>query len=123
LELHNPFPGLTFQFLWKNDFILLDNKTLYAYNDKGVKLFNYTFENKIEGPFTIIRFSSTDKKIAVVNKNESQIYVISSNGTLYHGFPLQGNTLFSVISTTGKDKKNGLVVGGAENFVYYYEIK
>ena len=58
-----------------------------------------------------------------VDKNDAKIYLINNDGTLYKGFPLDGNTLFSIGYLEGAGGEFNLIVGGSNNFLYNYSVQ
>jgi hypothetical protein len=69
------------------------------------------------------QFSATDLKIGVVNRPENKIYLFNNNGELFAGFPLQGNTPFSIGNFGDTLSRFNLVVGSGDNFLYNYRVK
>ena len=103
--------------------IFIDNKKLEVYNYKKSLLFSYSFENNIEYRPIVYTFSSTDKKIGVVSEQSNKIYLFNNDGKLYKGFPVSGNTLYSIGRFQRSDRKYNLIVGSKDNFLYNYSVK
>jgi hypothetical protein len=59
----------------------------------------------------------------VVCQKENRIYLFNSDGKLYEGFPLQGNTPFSIGNFGDSLSRFNLVVGSRDNFLYNYRVK
>jgi hypothetical protein len=107
----------------KSEFIYLDEKKLTVFNNDQSILFTYKFQETILSRPQFYQFSATERKLGVVSRNENLIYLINSTGDLYAGFPLQGNTPFSIGNFGDSLSRFNLVVGSADNFLYNYRVK
>ena len=105
-----------------DEYIFIDKDTLYLYDHDRKELFKRDFGSEnLGGPINFV-FSSTDKKIGVVDMNKKLIYLIDKNGKTMNGFPLRGASMFSI----GKlSEKSGwhLIVGGTDRFLYNYKLE
>jgi hypothetical protein len=104
------------------EFIFADGNRLSVYSQDKSRLFTYTFRSPIDTRPVIYQFSSGDRKLGVVCRNDNQIYLFNSNGGLYSGFPLQGNTPFSIGNLGDSLSRFNLVVGSRDNFLYNYRV-
>ncbi len=106
-----------------NDLVFLDHGRLEVYSQNRSKMLTYDFNEDIDMKPVCYTFSSTNKKIGIVSRSENRIYLINNDGSLYTGFPLTGNTLFSI----GRFKSSGstfnLIVGNEDNFLYNYSVQ
>lgn len=102
--------------------IFLDNNTLNVYKHNGEKLFTRNFDTKIAGPPLYFEFSARDYKLGLVSREANEIYLINKNGKLYDGFPLQGNTLFSIGFLEQPKRNFNLIVGNKYSFMYNYSV-
>lgn len=107
--------------LW--EYIFLDNNTLTVFSGKGKKLFEVSFREKITCRPTIFNFSVSDLKIGIVARQDNLIYLVNNDGSFYPGFPLQGNTLFSIGMFGDPESRFNLLVGSRDNFLYNYSIR
>lgn len=105
------------------EYIYIDKKNLEVYNRKKSLLFSHSFDYNIDNRPVGYTFSSTDKKIGIVSEQANKIYLFNNNGELYKGFPVSGNTLFSIGRFKRNDRKYNLVVGSKDNFLYNYSVK
>ncbi len=105
------------------DYIFLDKNRLSVFDQSKKELFNYAFEYEPHLPPVIYTFSSDDRKIGITLHNQNKIYLLNGNGTMYPGFPLGGQTLFTIGKFTPADKNFHLIVGNSQNFVFNYKIK
>jgi hypothetical protein len=107
----------------KPEYIFIEEDRLTAYSPDESKLFTYRFGKPIRSGPLFYQFSSTDRKLGVVSRDENLIYLINSNGELYEGFPLQGNTPFSIGNFGDSLSRFNLIVGSGDNFLYNYRVK
>jgi hypothetical protein len=107
----------------QSDFVVADGKELTSYTDKGRKLMDYEFPGAVSNKPNIYTFGNNDKKIGVVCRHENRVYLINSNGKLYNGFPLQGNTDFSIGYMSRANKYFNLLVGNEDNSFFNYKVE
>jgi hypothetical protein len=106
----------------KPEFIFLEDEKLNVFSNNQSKLFSFKFGESIDSKPLIYQFSGTDRKIGIVSRNENLIYLINNNGELYEGFPLQGNTPFSIGDFGDSLSRFNLIVGSRDNFLYNYRV-
>lgn len=107
----------------KSEYIYSDENNLEVIDFKGKRVFSFRIKNDIRMLPDIYEFSSSDYKIGIVDKEKNQIYLLNSDGTLYEGFPLEGNTRFSIGYFAGSDSRFNLIVGSQNGFLYNYSIE
>lgn len=105
------------------DFIFLENGLLEVFRQNKSKMFAYNFDVPIDLKPVCYTFSNKDRKIGVVSRSENKIYLVNNNGDLYKGFPLSGNTLFTIGKLSRLTNKFNLIVGNDDNFLYNYSVK
>ena len=105
-----------------NDFIFLDKNKLEVYKHNGTELFDYKFDQKIESSPVYYYFSYDDRKLGVVSKTTNEIFLFNSNGSIYEGFPLKGNTPFTIGYLENSHNQFNLIVGTKYNFLYNYSV-
>ncbi|MFO7844896.1 MAG: hypothetical protein R6V16_13880 [Bacteroidales bacterium] len=104
------------------DYIFADKNKLEVFNNKGDKLFDYTFEEAISYPPAYYYFSYDDRKLGIVTKSSGQIYLFNSSGEIYKGFPLKGASPFSIGYLEESHHQFNLIVGSQYNFLYNYSV-
>ncbi|MBN2772605.1 MAG: hypothetical protein JXR31_00055, partial [Prolixibacteraceae bacterium] len=104
------------------EFIFIDKDELTVLNETGKKLFSETFKNEIFYGPDIYNFSSTVKKIGVVDKIANRIYLFNPDGSLHKGFPLQGNSEFSIGKISDGTGYLNLIVGSNNGSIYNYRL-
>jgi hypothetical protein len=104
------------------EYIYIDRNRLSVYAHDKDLLFTYKFNENIDIRPAIYQFSSGDRKLGVVSRKEDRVYLINSDGKLYDGFPLHGNTPFSIGNFGDSLSRFNLVVGSRDNFLYNYRV-
>jgi len=107
----------------RNDYILVDKNILAVFDLNKSEILNFSFSNDIHQPPVYFNFSSSDRKIGVLDETEGKIYLINRDGSLYKGFPLEGSTLFSIGYLDSEGGVFDLIVGGRNNFLYSYSVQ
>ncbi|MCY1720468.1 hypothetical protein OU798_08960 [Prolixibacteraceae bacterium Z1-6] len=103
------------------DFIFVDGKELNVMDENGKKLFTKKISNTLELHANLYSFSAKQIKIGVTDSRSNQIYLYDSNGNLHSGFPLSGNSEFSIGNLKGTQLS--LVVGSSEGNLYNYTLE
>ena len=105
------------------DFIFVDGNELTVIDEKGKRLFNRSFNNTINTRPTVYKFSNQIKKIGITDAFNNQIYLINPDGKLHEGFPLQGNSEFTIGRLTDNSTGLSLIVGSEGGMLYNYSLK
>ena len=104
------------------DFIFVDGKELEVFDENGKKLYAYKFKNEIQHPPHIYTFSQAIKKVGIVDSKGNRIYLFNPDGKLHDGFPLHGNTEFSIGKISQTQAQLNLVVGNEGGDLYNYTL-
>lgn len=104
------------------DFIFVDGKELKVINENGKKLFYKKFKNVIQHQPNIYRFSSKMKEIGIVESSVNRIHLFDPSGKLHKGFPLQGNSEFSIGKISKNSNRLNLIVGSKGGNLYNYTL-
>ena len=104
------------------DFIFLDNKKLNVISNSGKLIYEYKFDSEINFEPIYFQFSYNDRKLGFVSKKANKLFLINNNGKLYNGFPLEGNTPFSIGYLNNTHNHFNLIVGNNNNFLYNYAV-
>ncbi len=104
------------------EYIYLDRNTLSVYSHDKSLLFTYTFTETMDTRPALYQFSSGDRKLGVVSGKGDRIYLFNQDGKLHNGFPLHGNTPFSIGNFGDTLSRFNLVVGSRDNFLYNYRV-
>ncbi len=106
----------------QKEFIFVDGQIIDVYRADKTKLFSFDAKAPISAVPNFYRFPRNQIKIGIVSKENEQIYLLNSDGSVFSGFPLRGISPFSIGYLNNNSGSFNLVCGGAENFLYNYEI-
>ena len=104
------------------DYIFLDNQKLEVYKTPNNKLFEHSFGANISDPPIYFYFSENDRKLGINSEENNRIYLLNGNGEMHQGFPLRGDTPFTIGYLGGEDNNFHLIVGDKTNFLYNYNV-
>ena len=106
----------------KDDYVMLENGQLRVWEQNGKPV----YKCKTTATDNILpmyyQFSASDRKLGLVSVEEQKIYLIDNDGKNYKGFPLSGNTAFSIGFLEPGSTRFNLLVGGRNNFLYNYFV-
>jgi hypothetical protein len=102
------------------EYLFADGKKLSVFAADGKKRFERSFSADIsETPFTCV-LAPAHVLIGIVVKAENKIYLINKNGAVVRGFPLEGNTGFTVGKLNDANNWFNLIVGSqGKNLINY----
>jgi hypothetical protein len=104
------------------EYFFFDKDKITAFDNNYSKLFVEQLETgNFFGPYGLV-FSSTDHKLGYVDAASGEVHLIDEKGREQNGFPLPGNTPFSV-GKLGSTSSFNLITGGNDSFIYNYELK
>lgn len=106
----------------EKDYIFLDRNELVVLKQNGEKIFSHEFENNIALKPIYFYFSEKDRKIGITDEINNRIYLFNSDGKLYEGFPMEGNTRFTIGYLGNKRNHFNLIVGSGYNFIFNYSV-
>ncbi len=105
------------------DYIYLDEKKLLAYDQKGVIIFTQKLDQQISSPPELFKFPDNKRKIGVCVSSENKLYLFNSDGSLYPGFPLNGNSTFKINFQENPGGSFNLITGTQDGYLNNYQIK
>ena len=104
------------------DFVFADGDELVVMDENGKKLFDEDFENPLKNTPNIYTFGPKLKKIGVTDAVSNSIYLFNPDGDLHDGFPLRGNTEFSIGKLADSDQGLSLIVGSEGGKLFNYSL-
>ncbi len=104
------------------DFIFIDGNELKVMDENGKKLLSKKFKTTIQHQPNIYTFSSIMKKTGITESSTNRIYLFDPNGILHEGFPLQGNSEFSIGKISKSSGQLNLFVGSKGGDLYNYTL-
>ncbi|MFB6342017.1 hypothetical protein ACE1ET_09845 [Saccharicrinis sp. FJH62] len=124
-----PLKTQTYQMVVENidgsggtEIITVEGTSMKVFDYTGNLLFERVFPNNITDCPNIYKFSARDYKIGIVDRIQQNIYLFNNDGSEKSGFPLTGNTPFSIGFLKSSGSFN-LIVGGRDNYIYNYIVK
>jgi hypothetical protein len=105
------------------DFIFTSGNQIQVFSREKTVQFLIKAEQPILNRPVLFEKESGKFKIGYVLPSKEKIYLHELNGTLYKGFPLKGNTQFSVILLNNSENRFNLIVGTNNNFLYNYTVQ
>jgi hypothetical protein len=106
----------------KPDFVFVDGRELKVMDENGKTLFSEKFRNPIQHQPNLYAFSSKMKKIGIVDSKANRIYLFDPKGKLHEGFPLHGNSEFSIGKISNSSGQLNLLVGSKNGDLYNYTL-
>lgn len=107
----------------KGDHVFVDENKLRVFGNDNTELFSHVFQSgKLTKP-DFYTLGAKNIKLGITDTANEKIYLFSSDGNMYDGFPLSGKTEFSIGFIKKSDWKYGLIVGGGNGYLYNYNVK
>jgi len=103
------------------DYVFLDKNELFVFNRDNSLIHSYIFNRNMSYKPMFFSFPGNITKIGVVSDKSNELFLFNPDGTLSEGFPMHGNTPFS-IADINKDKQLDLITGVQDNSIYIYTI-
>ncbi|MBO7481974.1 MAG: hypothetical protein J6T63_07700 [Bacteroidales bacterium] len=97
------------------DYVFADSTKLMVFSNNAKLLFEHDFESEISA-MNFYQFGG-QMRIGVTAENK-KLYLLNMNGTLYDGFPLDGETQFSIFEADGGESYS-LVTGLKGRLINY----
>ena len=106
-------------FVYFNDHTIILDQNKLSVTSTG-RSFQYAFQQQVSG--APVAFSSGDELlIGVVSKTANEVYLIDGKGKLLNGFPVFGNTAFTLTDPDANGDRS-LIVGSREGSLYNYTV-
>jgi hypothetical protein len=105
------------------EYIFLDATRLQVFKENKKLLYEFDFNHPVVFKPAYYNFAQNDKKLGIVSREENLIYMINNDGKVYKGFPLRGNSPFSVGYFGENTSAFNLIVGSNDNFLYNYTVQ
>lgn len=104
------------------DFVFADGNEITVMDENGKKLFSKKLDRPVTNQPNIYTFAADLKKVGVVDAVSNRIYLFNPDGKLHPGFPLQGNTEFSIGKLAESNTGLSLIVGSEGGKLYHYTL-
>ncbi|HKJ78085.1 MAG TPA: hypothetical protein VKA10_01065 [Prolixibacteraceae bacterium] len=104
------------------DFVFVDGYELDVRDENGKRMFREKFDSPVHHLPNIYNFGPKMKKVGIVEADAGRIYLFNPDGKLHDGFPLQGNSEFSIGVITENSGQLNLVVGSEDGNLFNYTL-
>ncbi|WP_372949172.1 hypothetical protein [Mariniphaga sp.] len=104
------------------DFVFVDGSEVTVMDENGKKLFSQKLDNPIGHQPNIYTFATDLKKVGVTDATSNHIYLFNPDGKLHQGFPLFGNSEFTIGKLSDSSTGLNLVVGSEGGKLYNYTL-
>jgi len=104
----------------KKQYIFLNRDELMIYGENKELVYNKSFDRIIAHRPLAYNLPDGDLKIGVVSEKSDELYLFNPDGSLSDGFPLYGNTNFTLMHNSGK---TSLVSGAHGNYIFIYSLQ
>ena len=104
------------------DYLILSEDSLVAFDQNSKRIFARKFNHPIVLPPQIFTFPDKSRKIGITDTNENKIYLLNNDGSIYNGFPLEGNSPFTIKFSENENLPFNLVTGTLDGLIYNYQI-
>lgn len=106
-----------------SEFVFIDRNKLEIYSQSGEKLNSRKFNGNVDKPPVFFLLEGNQKRIGLTVPSKNEVNLFNSDGTLYDGFPLYGQTSFTIGKLEQASAYRNLLVGSDEAYLYNYAIK
>jgi len=107
----------------KREYIFLDGDSLVVFDAAVNKIFTKKFNNSIDLVLLLYTFPDKSRKIGITESAENKIYLFNSDGSIYRGFPLEGNSGFAHDAFGRESGQFNLVTGTSDGYLNNYLLK
>lgn len=104
------------------DFVFVDGNEITVLDERGKKLFSKKMNNPVRIKPNIYTFAADLKKVGVVDAVANQIFLFGPDGKIHEGFPLPGNSEFSIGKLSDSSAGLNLVVGSEGGKLHNYTL-
>lgn len=104
------------------EYIFLDEKDLTVYNREKQPVTAFTFPEKTNVSLMIFGFDEKDIRFGILCPGKNEVHLVNNGGSESEGFPLEGETPFSIGKLNGNDAYT-LVCGNNGRYVCAYAVK
>jgi Protein of unknown function (DUF3352) len=105
-----------------DEFVFLSSKKIIAFHQDKSTVLSFSFESAVYPRPLLFAFTAQDQRIGAVGDENNELYLINKGGLNSEGFPMPGNTAFS-IGQLGSDGGYSVVCGINRRYIAVYPIK
>jgi len=105
------------------DFIFAWDHNLKVFSQDGKALFTITLNSPITCRPIFYELSKNEFSLGLVTGGDEKIYIYNKTGDLRKGFPLKGNTQFSMDALKNSENRYNLMIGSGNNLLCQYSVQ
>lgn len=106
-----------------DEITFIDRNKLDVFNQSGDKLYSRKLDGNVTTAPGFYLLTGKMKKIGLTVPSKNEILLIDNDGSLYNGFPLDGQTSFTIGDLDKASPYQNLLVGSNEAYLFNYAIK
>jgi hypothetical protein len=106
-----------------SEFMIASGKNIQIFSQKAEKIMQIVTDYPVSHHPLFYEFSTNHFKIGVVTNENDKIYLYNPKGELHQGFPLKGNSQFSIGLLNNSENRFNLIVGSNRNLLYNYSVQ
>ena len=104
-------------------YLIVDGDSLVSYDQQANKNFSRKFNHPITSPPQLFTFPDKSVKIGITDGVENKIYLLNSDGTVCNGFPIEGNSPFSLHFPSNENVPFNVITGTADGYLNWGEVR
>lgn len=105
------------------DFVFTWDTNLKVFSQDGKMLQNITTNSQISYRPMFYEFSKDSLGLGIVTGGDNKVYFYNKSGNILKGFPLKGNTQFTVDIFKNSQNRFNLMVGSENNLLFQYSVQ
>lgn len=102
--------------------VVARGKMLYFYDLAGRRLSSRKFDGGVAPDMYIFQFALHDWRVGVRELGESRLWLLDMRGGVMDGFPIPGNTGFTIGHLEGNAARFNLITGGSPSLLETYTL-
>ena len=105
------------------EYLFAEGKKFTVFASDGKKLFERSFPENIRETPMVCSFGAGTIKIGIVTSGENKVYLLNKDGSVVQGFPMDGNSSFTLGKFNDATGWYNLIVGSEGNTLVNYRIE
>jgi len=106
-----------------SEYVFVDRNKMEIFSQKGEKAITHKFDGNVTSSPEMYIMDGKVKKLGMTVPARNQVLLFNGDGTVYGGFPLYGQSDFTIGKLGQTGKYMNLLVGSEEGYLYNYAIK
>ena len=106
----------------KRDYLFLSGDSLVLFDQQENRIFSRKFRHPPVFSPKIFDFPDRSRKIGIADTTENRIYLVNSDGSICNGFPLEGNSMFTIDFQKNESGQFNIITGTPDGCLSNYRI-